>query len=217
MFNTRTVEAPKASVPKIFNPGRIVGKITNFKIQAGLHNPEKYRIMVTIEGPEIEGFEGLFIDYNNHSLGRYKGQFVNVELPAYVKNTDGKEDRDKKILQALVEFADQLGFREELDQKAESAGSLEELGGIVAGILAEKDEEYYFTVGATEVPNGSFVNYKYHNFPFPDRRAGKYPYALTEETLLPYDEEKHIRKQEPAPVVDAFAPAGDDLPFPTGI
>ena len=213
MFDLTAVSAPKASLPKMFNPGRIVGKITNFKIEPQRNNPDKFRIMVTIEGPEIEGFEGMFIDYNNQALGRYKGQFLNVELPAYVKNTDDSQERDRKILQALVEFADQLQFREEFNEKGAKAQSIPELGQVIAEILLAKDEEYYFTVGATEVQNGNFVNYKYHNFPFPDRRNGKYPYALTEETLLPYDAEKHIRK--PQPVADVAEFGIDDTPFPT--
>jgi len=217
MFNLKAVEAPKASVSKMFNPGSIVGKITNFTIQPWATNAERFRIMVTVEGPEIEGFEGMFIDYQNQALGRYKGQFVRVELPAYVKNTDDSSERDRKIMQAVVEFADQLGFRDELNEKGEKADSLEALGQIIAGILAEKGEEYHFTVGATEVENNGFKNYKYHSFPFADRRNGLYPYALTLETLLPFDADKHIKKDTPAPAVADFAVSDDDAPFPMGI
>ena len=78
-LNTKDVKSA-GGVPKLIQPGNVVCKINSLELEPFKFKQGGYHLILNLEGPDLgKDFEGFFVDKNNESLGRHKGQVGQVK------------------------------------------------------------------------------------------------------------------------------------------
>lgn len=98
MISTKNVK--EKGLPKVLLPGEHVCKIVSIQLEKSPFRPGALHINLNVEGPDLgDKFEGFYIDKNNPSKGRHKGQVGRVRAGAYPfsDNADLGIVRDKQI------------------------------------------------------------------------------------------------------------------------
>lgn len=115
MLNTKDIKTGGGGTPKVIQPGNNKVVIRSITLEDFKFKPGALHIILNVEGEEQEGdFEGFFIDKNNESLGRYKGQVGKVKATEYayadgVTKSGIEVSRDKEILKFLKNFCAEIG------------------------------------------------------------------------------------------------------------
>ncbi len=106
MISTKNIPTEGISIPKIIQPGNHVVTVNSVKLDIPPFNREAYQIILNVEGPELENFEGFWVDKDNQSAGKHKGQVGSVKLTQYpFSNSTTKTgvviNRDAEMLKSL--------------------------------------------------------------------------------------------------------------------
>jgi len=216
MLSTKNVELGGGKISKTFNPGVHYAKINDLRYEDSPFtsrdgNPQ-FDIVLQLEGVDLgDDFEGFFIDYNNQSLGRYKGQIGTVKLQRYAFEIDDAKSYETRVLREVKNLAQGLGLVEQID--AIEADTVQEWIKKAAEVFVSSEVYAYFTIAGSEYTNkGGYPAYRLF-LAKPDFKAKKFPYALEEDDVLPWNDELIIKKKvEATPTFDG---AGEsDMPFP---
>lgn len=122
-----------AKAPKTLQPGNEVLKINSVVLEKNRFRDDSYDIILNCEGKDMgSDFEGFFVDKDNESAGRYKGQVGRIKASRYSfedKDLDNgnkiiKEVEMSKFLRNLAIATDSLEWYEGQDGKHETIGSL---------------------------------------------------------------------------------------------
>jgi hypothetical protein len=184
-----------SGVQKIINPGEHYCKVVDMRLEAPPFDKDAYNIILTIETKE-DDFEGLPKDRNNPSLGNYEGKIGTVKVKQYpfsTYNYGGKEiTRDSQIFNWINMFAKNLGVFDKFKIEAES---IEDYFNDARTIILRSQVYAYYTVAGKEYYKDGYDKPNYNLFlPKPVDRV--YPYNVSYDNLLKFDENIHIIKTE---------------------
>ena len=87
MSKLNTVDVPKSGggVPKTLQPGNQVCQIYSVELKPSTFKEGGYDLLLNMVGPDLgDEFQGFFIDKNNESLGRHKGQVGRVKATEWL-------------------------------------------------------------------------------------------------------------------------------------
>jgi hypothetical protein len=84
-LSTKDVPSGGGGLPKTINPGQHILKINNVELKrySFMENDNGYFLILNVETKAIPGFEGFFIDVNDHSKGQYEGQIGQIKTNTY--------------------------------------------------------------------------------------------------------------------------------------
>lgn len=199
-------------VPKVIQPGTHYCRIVDIFLDAPSYDKEAYFVAVKVEGVDRgEDFEGLDIDKNNPSLGKYRGQVGIVKSGLYPFSTYTYEgrviQRDNQIYNWVNNLAKQMGILQKMNEKGVEGETIEEYVTEVRKYLIDPELWGYFTIGGKEYYNEGYNTPNYRLFfPKAEPRKNMYPFSALEDddrkalNLIQFNDETHIvvSKDKPA-------------------
>jgi hypothetical protein len=201
MFSTKGQEVKTGNgIMKSFQPGVVYGHIFGGQLRTS-KNGDKKTLELTLEGPELDNFEGWSIDKNDPEGPKYKGLSARVSATIWTDQFNETNVMKNDILQKLTVIAGELGLRDAVDSI--SAVSLEDWVAQAISILKGHDM-YWFLKGTEEEYNGktivklSLPRYKFCN--------------VDENKLEKFDKNNqyHYKAMQTRPVT-SFEPVNDDF------
>lgn len=232
-----------AGIPKLLNPGTHYCRIIDITLDEPPYKKGAYFINVKLEGEDRgDDFEGIDIDKNNPSLGKYRGQVAYVKSGQYAFSTyeyDGKTiERDQQIFRWINNLARQMGILDKMNAKGVEADTIEEYVMEVRKYLIDPELWGHFTIAGKEYFNEGYSNPNYRLF-FPKNVKLTFPFSAIEDedrnptNFITFNSETHIikdtgsaeAKEEGNTTVDSFEPTAqtasasasidDDFNIPT--
>lgn len=199
---------------KVIEPGEVTAVIRNVKLDPSRFKPDGYSIVLVIEGSDMgDKFEGFFIDKDNESLGRYKGQVGMVRTSEWpyadgITKSGIVIERDTEMVKLLTKLCKELGCLEWLAAQDDKHDTIEQLFNAFNIDKPYKDISIDFCLAGREYKNNKdYINYdlylpKFSKFSVPFELAGK------KAKLCKFDESIHIKKS--TKVVESFGADIDD-------
>lgn len=209
--------ANKGGMSKTMKPGNVYAKILKIYLEEDKYQREQkgndgaYFVKLNLEGVDIgEGFEGFWLNPDNHELGRHKGQVGSVKANSgfsyFDKVANGKEyNRDNEILRLLSDIATQLNKRPQLDEI--DAPTIEEYIEKASDLLSGDDSWLNFCLGGQEYQKNGYPAYALF-LARGDYKAKKYSFSYDEDNVVKFKKADHvIVKKKTENEVSEFEPA----------
>jgi hypothetical protein len=201
MFSTQGQEVKQGGgISKTFQPGVVYAHIYGATVKES-RNTGKKCLELTLEGPELENFEGWSVDRNDENSPRFKGQSGRVIATMWTDQHNEPNVMKNDIMYKLTVISEQLGLRSELNSI--SANSLEEWVAEAVKVLKGHDL-YFFLKGSEEEYNGKTIV---------KLSLPKYKFCSSDETKLDRFDKKnkyHYKALENSQV-NGFEPVNDDF------
>ena len=218
MSNLSTTNLPKAGggEKKTLVPGNQTCKIASVELIPFTLKPGAFELRLNMVGPDMPApFEGFFIDKNNESLGRHKGQVGRVKATEWAF-ADGVTkggtviSRDTEIMKWINSFCEAIGKKEWMTAQDQKHATIESLVNAFAMDKPFKGLDINFCIGGREyqTKEGGYTNYDLF---LPKFSKEGVPFELVgtaKSRLLKYDETKHIVKKKVS-TVSNFSGNGD--------
>jgi len=214
MISTKDIPSGSGGgVSKTLQPGNTKLKINSIALEDWPFAEGAYQLKLDCEGVDLgEGFEGFFIDKDNESLGRHKGQVGRVRASQWAyqdKTINGSEiKRDLEIVKMLKYICEATGC---LDWLEGQDGKHETIEGLVAQFNDDAPfaEKYLrVCVGGREYENkAGYTNYDLF---FPKFTKAGIPFESADvdemaSRVLKYNEADHIVKKKKDKEVESFS------------
>jgi hypothetical protein len=219
MFNVNNFN-PNAgnNIPKVLNPGSHIARIVNLYLDTPPFDKNALFVNTVIEGqPQPEGFEGILIDKENPSKGRYQGQIATVKSGRFAFSTftyQGREiQRDEQVFKFIMNLATQLNVLDAVQKANINVSTIGEFVEVVKPYLI--NNWAFFTIAGQEYYAEGYDKPNYRLF-FPKPSKGNFPFsALKDENkviqkFIKFNADDHIliaKKEDHTETVDSFAPA----------
>ena len=206
MISTKNIGGDSAGsgVPKTLQPGNTTAKMTGIKLEASRFDAGAYNIVISLEGEDMgEGFEGFWINKDDESLGRHKGQVGRVRLSEYAyqdgtTKTGIKVSRDYDILRAVQNLCKVTNSLAWFDKQDNQHDTIESLVEQFASDAPFKDTYVNWCLGGKEYQNKD----GYTNYDLFVVRPGKGYYAYESvdtpaerSKLIKFNADLHIKKK----------------------
>jgi hypothetical protein len=202
------------SISKVINPGTVVARLLDLKIEVPPYDSNAYNLMLSLETLPIgEGFQGMPIDKDVPELGNHAGQVARVQSQQYsysdYTNKEGKTtSKEDMIFRWIWNFAKEIGATEKLIANDVSGESITEYVENAKQYLIDTDRWIHFTIGGSEYENKA--GYTQYRLFLLKPEKGKVSYQLHIEgekptKLIQFDENVHIKKKKPSESVDSFS------------
>jgi hypothetical protein len=206
-----------SGMPKTITPGNHVLKINSIHLEEFTFIDGAYHLMLNVETPAIDGFEGFMIDKDDESKGHYAGQIGRVKASQYAF-ADGetksgiKIQRDRSIMIFLKNLAHTYGIDEWFIAQDNKFDTIEDFVKHFSENAPIKDKYLKWCVGGKEyMGKTGYTNYDLY---LPKGEGTKYAYADAEGgKVLEYNEAKHLKKLEVTEKKEFGA--DDDLSIPS--
>lgn len=220
MISTKDIEIKGSGdmISKVIEPGNLECTILNVELSIPPYDSSAYNVVLECVGPDMgEGFEGFFIDKNNESLGRHKGQVGRIRLSQYAFS-DGetksgiKIERDMSMLRALKSLCVELGCETWLEKQDNQHDTIESLFNQFKEDKPFQGITLKMCIGGKEYTNrNGYTNYDLY---LPRITKQGKPYESTsvseeDSKLLAFDADKHVIKQKAPQSVESF---GNETP-----
>jgi hypothetical protein len=225
MISTINIPSEGSGVPKVLQPGNHTVTINTVKIEVPPYNKDAMNIILGVEGPDMgESFEGFWINKDDESLGRHKGQVAAIKLSQYAY-ADGTTKsgisvkRDVELLKALQTLCKSLGCNDWLLAQNNNHDTMESLFAQFAEDKPFAGKQLYCCVAGSEYTNKQgYTNFDLY-FPRTNRGSFAYEIAGTKGSqVVLFNEEIHIRRKKVEPVqsfgdstVTTSSSVGDDF------
>ena len=127
--------ASGGGLPKTLQPGNVMATLSKIELsQYSKMAKERngFYVMLHLEGPAIEGFEGFFLDKDDEAKGRHKGQVAKVKTyswPYADGETKGgtKVYRDIDIMKDMTRLCQAYGCQDWMDAQDGKHKTIEDL------------------------------------------------------------------------------------------
>ena len=187
-------------VPKTITPGNHVLKINSIHLEDFTFIEGAYHLMLNVETPPMDDFEGFMIDKDDESKGRYAGQIGRVKASQYAF-ADGetksgiKIQRDRSIMIFLKNLAHTFAIDEWYIAQDNKFDTIEEFVKNFSQNAPIKNKYLNWCVGGKEyMGKTGYTNYDMY---LPKAENNKYAFAALEGgKALEYNEAKHLKKLE---------------------
>ena len=204
MLNTKEIKAGgTGATPKTLQPGNQKIMIHKVELEEFRYKPGALNLMLHAEGEPIEedGYEGWWIDKDNHALGKAKGQVGRIRSSEYAYS-DGTTksgiavSRDADILKIMKNLCIELGCLDWLEAQNEKHATVESLVETFSKDQPFKGKWLNICLAGKEYTNKEgYPNYdlflpKYSKSgaPFQDAKASP-------SKVAPFDTTIHIKKK----------------------
>jgi hypothetical protein len=189
-----------SGMPKTITPGNNVLKINSIHLEEFTFIDGAYHLMLNVETPPIDGFEGFMIDKDDESKGHYAGQIGRVKASQYAF-ADGetksgvKIQRDRSIMIFLKNLAHSYGIDEWFIAQDNKFDTIEDFVKNFSDNAPIKDKYLSWCIAGKEyMGKTGYTNYDMY---LPKGEGTKYAYGATEGgKVLEYNEAKHLKKLE---------------------
>jgi hypothetical protein len=206
-LNTKDIKTGAGPV-KLLQPGNAVCTLHGVKLQPFQFKPGGLELVLSLEGPDLgPTFEGFFINKDDESKGRHKGQVGQVKAGEWAF-ADGETKtgipvrRDDDILKFMKNLCTALGINKWLDDQNDKHDTIESL------VMAFNNEKPFagkaieYCIGGKEYLNKTgFMNYDLFLPKFSKTGA---PFGTTR--VITFNPDEHIRKKK----VETVTAFGDD-------
>lgn len=204
MLNTKDIKTGgEGKLPKLLQPGNQSITIHSITLEDFKFKPGGLHIILHAEGEDQgQDFEGFFIDKNNESLGRYKGQVGRIKSSEYAF-ADGETksgipvSRDADMLKMLKNLCTELDCLPWLDTQDGKHPTIESLFTQFEKDKPFKGKWLRVCIGGKEYLNKEgYTNYdlffpKYSKDGSPFETLGK-----AKPRVVTFDTTKHIVKKK---------------------
>lgn len=208
MISTKNVGG-SGFTPKTLQPGSQTIKINSISLGTVPFSNTGYTLDLYCEGPDLgETFEGFWIDKNDQSKGKHKGQVGRVKSSRYVYDdvtVNGKDiKRDVQIVKFLNNIAETTGCMKWMDDMDGKFETIEDLVKAFNDNAPYKDVYFNVILGGREYENKEgYTNFdlfipKFSKLGVPMEEIGK-----ENSRLINYDENEHIIRKIPK-VIEEF-------------
>lgn len=223
-ISTTNIPPAGGGVPKLIQPSNVSAKILSIYLDrpSFLTNGE-YNLVLMLETASLgDDFEGFFIDKDDPSKGRHKGQIGRVKAQEFAFSTGTTKtgiakDRDKDIVRFLYNLFNAMGMAKWYADQDHKYNTIEEL---VKGIDKDKPfKDIYLNwciAGKEYDGKNGYKNYDLY-LPF----FGKDGAPVEREDVEPgnsklytFDKAKHLKVKKAAKPVNNFS--GDPESGPKG-
>ena len=212
MISTINIPSEGSAVPKVLQPGNHIVTINSVKLEVPPFNKDAVYVVLGVEGPNMgENFEGFWINKDDESLGRHKGQVATIKLSQY-PYSDGTTKtgipikRDVELLKGLQNLCKALNCSDWLVAQNNNHDTMESLFAQFASDKPFVGKKLYCCVAGSEYTNKQgYTNFDLY-FPRTGRGAYAFEAAGSEPShVVPFNEELHIRRKK----VEAVQSFGD--------
>jgi len=191
-LSTDDVKTGGGGIPKILQPGNTVCTINKIELEPFKFKEGGYHIILHLEGPDLgKDFEGFFIDKNDESKGRYKGQVGQVKASEWAF-ADGETksgvpvSRDTEMLKFIKNLCTALGI------EGRSGETIEDLVKKFNDEQPFKGKKMEYCICGKEYTNrGGFTNYELF---LPKYIKGGAPFGS--KGVIKFNPDEHIRKKK---------------------
>lgn len=213
------VENTGGGLNKIIKPGNVTAKINSIVLEDFKFIPDAVHLVLNLETPPIEGFEGFAIDKDNPSLGNYKGQIGKVQASQYafadgITKSGIEIKRDNNVLIFLKKLCTALNKDDWFAAQNNKHNTIHEFVDAFNRDKVATDIYLDFCIAGKEYENKN--GYIAYNLFLPKNKQGTYVFAaVNSKKVMNFDENEHIiktSKPTDIPVVNF----GDDTPLPGG-
>ena len=216
-LNTKDIKTGGGGTPKLLQPGNAVCTITAVTLEPFKFKEGGYHLVLSLEGPDLgKDFEGFFIDKNDESKGRHKGQVGQVKAGEWafadgVTKGGVEISRDAEILKFVKSLCVALNITEWLDAQDDKHETIESL---IQAFDKEKpfaNKPLEYCIGGKEYVSkqGGYTN---HELFLPKFVKGGAPFSAIGGNCIKYDVESHLRKKKVEPVSEfGSEEAGSDI------
>lgn len=193
-----------SNVPKVLQPGTHYCRVVDMYLDAPSYDKESYFVVLKLEGVDRgDEFDGLDVDKNNPSLGKYRGQIGNIKSGQYPFSTYTYEgrviQRDNQIYNWVNNVAKQMGVLKTMNEKGVEGETIEEYVTEVRKYLIDPELWGHFTVAGKEYFTEGYSNPNYRLFfPKVETRKNQYPFSALEDddrkplNLIHFNADVHI-------------------------
>lgn len=213
MISTINIPSEGSGVPKVLQPGNHTVTINTVKLEVPPFNKDAVHVVLGVEGPDMgENFEGFWINKDDESLGRHKGQVASVKLSQY-PYADGTTKsgipvkRDVELLKALQILCKALGCSDWLLAQNNNHDTMESLFAQFASDKPFAGKQLYCCIAGSEYTNKQgYTNFDLY---FPRTNRGSYAYEAAGSAVsqvVTFNKEVHIRRKK----VEAVQSFGDN-------
>lgn len=218
-ISTKDIQTGGGALPKTLQPGNRVIKIDKIYLEEFPFKEGGYHIVMNTQGADLGAdFEGFFIDKDNESLGRHKGQVGRVKASewafadAELEKSGTKIVRDDEILKFLKNLCEATGCEEWLIGVDNKFNTIEELIGAFNDEKPFADKFLNVCLSGREYMNKQ--NYIQHDLYFPKFTRNGIPFESESvdsaaSRVYAFDPENHIKKLKKAKEVENFEGGAD--------
>ncbi len=208
-------DSSSSSISKTIKPGNQKLKINSLRLENFKWIENAFHIILDVETEPIDGFEGFWVDRNDESKGKFKGQIGRVKASQYAF-ADGetksgiKINRDRSVmifLKNLCTALDILDWFADQDNKHET---IQDFLKAFADNAPYQDKYIETCIAGKEYENKS--GYIAYDCWMAKAENKKYGFHSNKDTVIAYNESKHLKKLENKPV-ESFGD-DDDLTVP---
>lgn len=221
-LSTKDVKTGGGGLPKTIAPGEHILKINSVELKRFpfMEESQGYFLMLDVETEAIDGFEGFFIDVNDHSKGQYAGQIGQIKTNKfYYKDGQTKSgievSRDMEILKQIKNLciaSDAMDWFDDADGKYDT---IEEFVEAFNKSNVFDGKWYKFCVAGKEYERNN--GYTGFDLFLPKLNRGTVAFEAKDakiSKLIAYNESDMLEKLSPKEVND-FGD-GEELPTASG-
>ena len=209
MISTKDIKGNnEGGIPKNLQPGNHTCTVNGIRLEEFKFKAGAYHIILSLEGPDKgSDFEGFFIDKNNESRGRHRGQVAEVKASEWAY-ADGQTKsgievkRDDEILKFLKNFCNSLGINEWLIDQDGKHATIESLVSALNKEQPFKGKAIDFCIGGKEYTNKN--GYTAYDMFLPKFSKAGAPFGTSKVAV--FSESEHIRKKK----VETVSEFGND-------
>jgi hypothetical protein len=207
MISTINIPGEGSGVPKVLQPGNHTVTVNTVKLEVPPYNKDAINVVLGVEGPDMgETFEGFWVNKDDESLGRHKGQVASVKLSQYAFSDGTTKSgvavkRDVELLRALQTLCKAFGCTDWLLAQNNNHDTMESLFAQFASDKPFAGKQLYCCIAGSEYTNKQgYTNFDLY---FPRTSRGSYAYeaaGVKPSQVVTFDEEQHIRRKKVEPV-----------------
>lgn len=205
MISTTNIPGEGSGIPKVLQPGNHIISINSIKLETPPYNKDALNIVLNVEGPDMgDAFEGFWVNKDDESLGRHKGQVASVKMTQFAfSNATTKTgtviNRDVEIVRTMQSLCKALNCIEWLQAQDNQHETVTALVEQFATDKPFAGKQLRCCLAGNEYQNKQgYTNFDLH---FAKSVKGSYGYENAEvaedlSKVITFDPETHIRRKK---------------------